>query len=69
MPRQKDEETGFRKAIALSLLRERMQVLESLRCSGVQVVDVNPEEVTPNLVNKYLDYVSRVIMKSIRNER
>lgn len=58
----KDDEAGFRKATALSLLRERQEVLESLRRSGVQVGDVDPAEVTPNLVNKYLEITFRGLL-------
>jgi uncharacterized protein (DUF58 family) len=57
-----DEETAFRQAVALSLLRERLEVLEGLRRYGVQVVDVNPEELTANLVNKYLEISFRGLL-------
>jgi len=50
-----DETQGFRKAVALSLLRERREVLEALRQAGVQVVDAEPSRVTPHLINKYLE--------------
>jgi uncharacterized protein (DUF58 family) len=49
------EEEGFRKAVALGLLRERQQVLRRLRLAGIQVVDAVPSEVTPGLLNKYLE--------------
>jgi uncharacterized protein (DUF58 family) len=49
------EEEGFRKAVALGLLRERQEVLRRLRLAGIQVVDAVPAEVTPGLLNKYLE--------------
>jgi uncharacterized protein (DUF58 family) len=49
------EAEGFRKAVAVSLLRERQEVLARLRLSGVQVVDAVPTGVTPALLNKYLE--------------
>jgi uncharacterized protein (DUF58 family) len=49
------EEEGFRKAVALGLVRERQEVLRRLRLTGVQVVDAVPAEVTPGLLNKYLE--------------
>ena len=57
-----DEAAGFRKAVALGLLRERREVLEGLRRFGVQVVDVDPAELTPNLVNKYLEITFRGLL-------
>jgi uncharacterized protein (DUF58 family) len=49
------EEEGFRKAVAVGLLRERQEVLARLRLAGVQVVDATPSGVTPDLLNKYLE--------------
>jgi len=57
-----DEDAGFRKAVAIGLLRERLEVLEGLRRCGVFVVDVNPAEVTPNLINKYLEITLRGVL-------
>lgn len=46
---------GFRKAIALGLLRERQEVLRRLRLAGVQVIEAEPVGVTPALINKYME--------------
>jgi uncharacterized protein (DUF58 family) len=49
------EQEGFRQVMALTLLRERQEVLERLRLQGAQVIDAVPTEVTPALLNKYLE--------------
>ena len=38
------------------------KVLEGLRRTGVFVVDVNPQELTPNLLNKYLEISFRGLL-------
>jgi uncharacterized protein (DUF58 family) len=48
------ERDGFKKAAALSLLRERQEVLERIRHAGGLVVDTEPGEVTPPIINNYL---------------
>lgn len=53
--RPMNETEGFRKAVALGLLRERREVLESMRQSGAHVVDALPSHVTPHVINKYLE--------------
>jgi uncharacterized protein (DUF58 family) len=50
---------GFRQSAALGLLRERREVLGQLRQAGVQVVDAVPANVTPDLLNKYLEICLR----------
>jgi uncharacterized protein (DUF58 family) len=57
-----DEQAGFRKAVAVDLLRERRAVLESLRRFGVLVVDVKPADVTANLLNRYLEVSLRGLL-------
>jgi uncharacterized protein (DUF58 family) len=57
-----DENSGFRKAVALGLLRERMEVLEGMKHSGIFVVDANPDDITPHLINKYLEITFRGLL-------
>jgi uncharacterized protein (DUF58 family) len=46
---------GFRKAAAVDLLRERRTVLERIRHAGGFVVDAEPGEITPPVINRYLE--------------
>lgn len=46
---------GFRKAAAVDLLRERREVLEAIRRAGGLVVDAEPDDVIPPVINRYLD--------------
>jgi uncharacterized protein (DUF58 family) len=46
---------GFRKAAAVELLRDRKEVLGRLRQMGAHVLDAEPAEVTPPLLNRYLE--------------
>jgi uncharacterized protein (DUF58 family) len=48
------ERQGFRKAVALDLLRERREVLEKIRHAGGHVVDTEPGDVAPAVINNYL---------------
>lgn len=48
------EKEGFRKAAALDLLHERQTVLERIRHAGGFVVDTEPGEITPPIINNYL---------------
>lgn len=50
---------GFRKAAAVDLLLERRTVLERLRQFGAHVLDVEPDRITPPLLNRYLEIASR----------
>ena len=45
---------GARQAVAFRLLREREAALQSLRHSGVHVVDVEPNELTIPLINQFI---------------
>jgi len=49
------EREGFRKAAAVDLLRERLEVLERIRHAGAFVVDAEPGEITPPVINRYLE--------------
>ncbi len=49
------EKEGFRKAAALDLLRERREVLEKIRHAGGYVVDTEPGNVAPAVINNYLE--------------
>ena len=53
---------GFRKSAALELLHDREEVLEGLRQSGMQVLDVEPDGVTPPLLNRYLEVTLRGLL-------
>jgi uncharacterized protein (DUF58 family) len=46
---------GTRHAVAFRLLREREVALQSLRHSGVHVVDVEPNELTIPLINRFIE--------------
>jgi len=46
---------GARQAVAFRLLREREVALQSLRHSGVHVVDVEPNELTIPLINRFIE--------------
>lgn len=46
---------GSRQAVAFRLLREREVALQSLRHSGVHVVDVEPNELTIPLINQFIE--------------
>ncbi len=48
-------ELGAQQAVAFRLLREREQALQSLRHSGVHVVDVEPNELTVPLINQFIE--------------
>ena len=48
-------EIGAQQAVAFRLLREREQALQSLRHSGVHVVDVEPNELTVPLINQFIE--------------
>lgn len=50
---------GFRKAAAVELLRDRKEVLGRLRQMGAHVIDAEPAEVTPPLINRYLEITLR----------
>jgi uncharacterized protein (DUF58 family) len=49
------EREGFRKAAAVELLRERREVLERIRHAGGLVVDAEPGNITPPVINGYLE--------------
>lgn len=53
---------GFRKTTALELLHERREVLERLRQMGAHVLDVEPSDLTPPLVNRYLEITFRGLL-------
>lgn len=53
---------GFRKSAALELLRDRDEVLEGLRQSGLFVLDAEPDSVTPPLLNRYLEVALRGLL-------
>ena len=53
---------GFQKAAAIELLRERREVLESLRQIGAHVLDAEPGALTPPVVNRYLEITSRGLL-------
>jgi uncharacterized protein (DUF58 family) len=50
---------GFRKSAATELLQERRAVLEALRQLGAHVIDAAPSEITPPLINRYLEIAFR----------
>jgi len=50
---------GFRQAAAIDLLRDRREVLETIRRHGGLVLDAQPDDLTPRLLNRYLEVVLR----------
>ena len=44
----------YSKAVALDVLRAREEALQALRHQGVDVLDVDPRALTPELINRYL---------------
>lgn len=50
---------GFRRAAAVDLLRDREEVLEKVRHRGGFVIDAAPADLTPRLLNRYLEIVLR----------
>jgi uncharacterized protein (DUF58 family) len=51
-----------RKAVGMRLARERERTLSALSHSGVQVLDVEPREVTVPLINRYLSIRQRNLL-------
>jgi uncharacterized protein (DUF58 family) len=49
------EFAAFKKAAALDLLHDRREVLERIRHAGGFVVDAEPGEITPPIINRYLE--------------
>jgi uncharacterized protein (DUF58 family) len=50
---------GFRRAAALDLLKDRREVLEQIRHRGGLVLDATPADLSPRLLNRYLEVVLR----------
>jgi uncharacterized protein (DUF58 family) len=50
---------GFRRAAALDLLHDRREVLEQIRHRGGLVLDATPADLSPRLLNRYLEVVLR----------
>ena len=44
----------FTKTVALEMLARRSEALGRMRQAGVDVLDVDPRELTPKLLNRYL---------------
>jgi uncharacterized protein (DUF58 family) len=57
-----DAAAGVRQAVALDLLRERREVLEAMRHHGAQVVDAAPSDLSPAVLNKYLEVTFRGLL-------
>lgn len=50
---------GFRRAAAVDLLHDRREVLEQIRHLGGLVLDATPADLSPRLLNRYLEVVLR----------
>jgi uncharacterized protein (DUF58 family) len=50
-----DAQSAARKATAMRLQRDRSRALHALRRSGVHVLDVEPEELTVPLINRFVE--------------
>ena len=46
---------GFKKGVVFRVLREREQAIHQLRRTGVHVLDVEPAQLTPALVNQFIE--------------
>jgi uncharacterized protein (DUF58 family) len=53
---------AYRKAAAIELLHDRREVLERLRQLGAQVLDADPSDVNPPLINRYLEITYRGLL-------
>lgn len=58
----KDLQTGWKSALAYRLLDQRDEALQSLRKSGVYVLDVLPEHLGARLINEFLELRSRNLL-------
>jgi uncharacterized protein (DUF58 family) len=58
----RDRMDAARQAVAYRLLREREKTLHALRRSNVQVLDVEPADLTIPLINQYLDLRARNVV-------
>jgi uncharacterized protein (DUF58 family) len=54
--------TGFRQAVALDLLHQRAEVLEALSHHGAHVIDVAPADLSPAVLNGYLEVTFRGLL-------
>jgi uncharacterized protein (DUF58 family) len=53
---------GSRKAVTFRILREREQAIHSLKRSGVQVLDVEPNQLTIPLINRFIELRQRNLL-------
>ena len=53
---------GAKVAVTYRLLRERQLALQSLKHSGVFVLDVEPNQLTVPLVNRFIELRQRNLM-------
>lgn len=54
-----DTDGAFSQAVALDMLQSRQRALEQMRRCGVSILDVNPRELSPALLQRYLDLKMR----------
>lgn len=54
--------TAYRKSAAIDLLHERREVLGRMRQLGIHVLDAEPAELTPPLINRYLEITARGLL-------
>lgn len=55
-----DERAAYTQAVALDLLHRRRVALEHLRRSGVDVLDVDPRQLGPRIITRYLELKRRL---------
>ena len=46
---------AFRKSVTFRILREREQAIHELRRGGIQVLDVEPAQLTAPLINRFIE--------------
>ena len=49
----------FTQAVAIKLLNRRAEALARMRQSGVDILDVDPRQLTPQLLQRYLSLKAR----------
>jgi uncharacterized protein (DUF58 family) len=52
----------YRRGAAAELVAWRAQVVRALEAAGALVLDVDPTDVTPRLINRYLDIKARQLL-------
>ncbi len=57
-----DSENLYQKAVAIDIMNQRSEALLSMSRSGVSVLDVEPKQLTPQLLKKYLEIKQKSLL-------